>query len=226
MRALVAGLAADPPVDVGRDEAAEAARRELGRGVYGTGIGERLSELAGRASRRLADLVGGVAGHGDTAPWVAAVVVLAAVAAVGVGLWRFGPPARRRRARARDVAAANPVVDAAGHRRAAARAAEAGDWAVAVRERFRAVTRELEERGVLVPVPGRTAVEIAEDAAAVRPGLGSVLRPAAEALGAVAYSSRPAGPGDLQVVAVADDAVRAVRFDTAEAAPGVAAGVR
>ncbi len=210
-------LGADTPVDIGRDEAAEAARRELSRGVYGTGLGDRVAELVARLRGRLADLFDGFAGAGDAAPWVGAVVVLVAVAAVGLGLWRFGPPARRRRARARDVAAATPVVDAAGHRAAAARAAQGEDWGLAVRERFRAVTRELEERGVLVAVPGRTALEIADDAAAARPGLGPLLRPAADALGAVAYSSRPAGPADLQAVAAADDAVRAVRFDAATA---------
>lgn len=212
-------LATGTPVDIGRDEAAETARRELSRGVYQRGLGDRLGDWTADARRWVADLLDRLNGNGQAAPWLGALVVVAAVAAAAVSLWWFGPPARRRRARARDVDAATPVVDAAGHRAAAARAAGNGDWAAAVRERFRAVTRELEQRGLLDPVPGRTAVEIAEDAAVARPALGQVLRPAAAALGAVAYSSRPAGPADLQAVAVADEAVQGVRFD-APVAPG------
>jgi len=130
-------------------------------------------------------------------------------------VWRVGPPARRRRDRDRQVRAATPVLDAAGHRAAAVRAADDQDWAAAVRERFRAMTRELEERGVLDPVPGRTALEVATDATVAVPALGPVLRPAAEALGAVVYSTREATSADLAAVLAADDAVFAVRFGTA-----------
>ena len=159
------------------------------------------------------DFLDRVTGRGGGGGWVAAAVVLLAVAAVALGLWRLGPPARRRRDRDRAVLAATPVLDAAGHRAAAVRAADAHDWAVAVRERFRAVTRELEERGVLDPVPGRTAREIAADATAAVPALGAVLHPAAEALGDVVYSTRAATRADLAAVLAADDAVVAVRFD-------------
>jgi len=212
MRLPTQAFGTDAPVDLGRDEAGDAARRELSRGVYRSGLGDRLGDLVSGIRNRLLDLLDRVTGTGHAAPWVGAVVVLAAVAAVAFGLWRVGPPARRRRARDADIAAATPVVDAAGHRAAAARAAAAGDWAGAVRERFRALTRELEQRGVLMPVPGRTAVEIADDAASERPGLRDVLPAAADALGGVVYSSRPAGPADLAAVAAADDAVQALRF--------------
>ena len=39
-----------------------------------------------------------------------------------------------------------------------------GNWSAAIRHRLRAVARQLEESGVLNPVPGRTATELARDA--------------------------------------------------------------
>lgn len=207
-------IPADTPVDIGRDDAARAAAHELSRGVYQRGPGDVFADLLTRVGNALGRVVDRLTGPGGAGGWVASVVVVAlAVALVALGLWRLGPPARRSRERARGVQAATPVLDAAGHRAAAVRAAQAQDWAVAVRERFRAVTRELEQRGVLEPVPGRTALEIAADATAAVPPLGPVLRPAAESLGAVVYSTRAATSADLAAVLAADDAVAAVRFD-------------
>ena len=50
-----------------------------------------------------------------------------------------------------------------------------GNWAAAIRHRLRAVARQLEEDGVLNPVPGRTATELAADAGAAVPGLAGEL---------------------------------------------------
>lgn len=206
---------AGTPVDIGRDDAARAAARELSRGVYQRGPGAVLADLLARVQTTVGRFLDRITGLGGASGWVAAAVVVLAVALVALGLWRLGPPARRRRDRDRQVRAATPVLDAAGHRAAAVRAADDQDWAAAVRERFRAMTRELEERGVLDPVPGRTALEVATDATVAVPALGPVLRPAAEALGAVVYSTREATSADLAAVLAADDAVVAVRFGTA-----------
>lgn len=208
---------ADTPVDVGRDDAARAAAHELSRGVYRRGPGDVIGDLLHRVGGAVGRVLDRLTGQGGAGGWVASAVVVLAVALVALGLWRLGPPARRRRDRDRAVRAATPVLDAAGHRAAAIRAAGAQDWAAAVRERFRAVTRELEERGVLDPVPGRTAREIAADATAAVPALGPVLHPAAQALGDVVYSTRPATAEDLAAVLAADDAVVAVRFDAVPA---------
>ena len=53
---------------------------------------------------------------------------------------------------------------AAQHRATAEQYAAEGNWAAAIRHRLRAVARQLEETGVLDPVPGRTANELARDA--------------------------------------------------------------
>ena len=63
-------------------------------------------------------------------------------------------------------------LSAAQHRAIAEQFAAQGDWAAAIRHRLRAVARQLEETGVLNPVPGRTATELARDAGARAPEAG------------------------------------------------------
>jgi len=58
---------------------------------------------------------------------------------------------------------------AARHRRSAEQAAAAGQWAEAIRERFRAVISTLDERGLLPERPERTADEAARDAGEILP---------------------------------------------------------
>jgi hypothetical protein len=75
-------------------------------------------------------------------------------------------------------------------------------------ERFRTVTRELEERAVLVPQPGRTADEVASDAGAWLPGLAQQLRAGATLFDDVRYGDRPAEPGAAAALRELDNAVR------------------
>jgi hypothetical protein len=74
---------------------------------------------------------------------------------LAVVLTRVGPIARTKRERPLFEGARQ--LSAADHRSLADRAAAEGRFADAVRERLRAVVRELEARGVLDPRPGRTA---------------------------------------------------------------------
>ena len=101
-----------------------------------------------------------------------------------------------RRNAARDAAGGlgGTVRTAAEHRAEADRLATEGDWAEAVLERFRAVSRALEEDAVLVPQPGRTADEVAREAGAWLPGLSADLAAGAQLFDGVRYGGRPAGP--------------------------------
>ena len=92
---------------------------------------------------------------------------------VAVVLTRVGPLARSRRPAA--VFAGSAVLTADEHRAQAQAAAEQGRWAEAVRERLRAVVRELEARGALDPRPGRTAGEVARDGGAAVPDVAADL---------------------------------------------------
>jgi len=94
------------------------------------------------------------------------------------------------------------------HRGAARAAAERGDWQVASIEAMRAVARELEERHVLDPRPGRTADELAREAGVELPNARTALIEAATAFDAVAYGGRPGDRTSYDTVRRADDAVR------------------
>lgn len=102
------------------------------------------------------------------------------------------------RLRPRSSGAAAPLFEggrelrAADHRRRADEAASAGRWAEAVRERLRALVRELEARGVLDPRPGRTADEVASEAGAAVPDVAPDLRAAVRVFDEVWYGGREA----------------------------------
>ena len=81
---------------------------------------------------------------------------------------------------------------AAEHRARADAAAERADWHAAVIERYRALVRSLEERGLVDERPGRTADEAAAEGAAALPPAADLLRPAARAFDDVAYGGRAA----------------------------------
>ncbi|EUA24352.1 hypothetical protein I552_3326 [Mycobacterium xenopi 3993] len=80
-----------------------------------------------------------------------------------------------------------------------------GNWAAAIRHRLRAVARSLEEAGVLQPVPGRTANELARDAGACLPHLASEMSQAATAFNDVTYGERPGTPAAYRLVADLDE---------------------
>jgi hypothetical protein len=154
---------------------------------------------------RLGELFAGAGGmNGITA--ITIIVVVAVIIVIVVRL-RLGRTIRTVRARTGELFDA--VLTAAEHRAAAERAAAAGDYAEAVRERFRAVVRELEQRGVLDPRAGRTVDEVAFEAGRALPVLADDLRGAAVQFDDVWYGGRPAtAQGYRQLVSV-DDRVRA-----------------
>ena len=81
------------------------------------------------------------------------------------------------------------LVGAARHRRDAENAAAAGQWAEAIRERFRAVIATLDERGLLPERPERTADEAARDAGEILPRHQQPLSVAARAFDEVEYGA-------------------------------------
>lgn len=192
------------------DGARDAARDELSRQPYQDAKPSLLLRVVGRVARALADLVDGAAARvGDGA--LARVLLLAVVAAVAVAvLVRLGPLGRGERA-GRAVLGEGPARSAQDHRASAEQAAAAQRWAEAVRERLRAVVRELEARGVLDPRPGRTAVEVAGDAGAAVPALADDLGRAARVFDEVVYGGRPGTAEAYAVLVALDDRVRGAR---------------
>lgn len=190
-----APLLADPGEKITRAGARDAAHREVSRGVYHAhqpGLVRRFLERAADWLGNLLDHAAGVA-PGGAAGLVAILLLL--VGLVVLLLSRSGPLRGTGRRTVWD-AADGSVLGADDHRRAADGHAAAGRYAEAVRERMRAIARELESRGVLEPRPGRTAEEVAADAGHHLPDLAGDLRRAARIFDEVWYGGRPA-TGDL-----------------------------
>ena len=138
-----------------------------------------------------------------------ALVLLVVLAAVAVhrsgGLRRQGGGARA------GAVLGGRVRTAAEHRAQADRHAEAGDYRAAVVERFRAVARELQERALVSGQPGRTAHELAGEAAALLTELGPDLHAGAALFDAVRYGAAAASADDDAGLRRLDEQVRRAR---------------
>lgn len=196
------------PVDVGRDEARRLAEEELEKPAYQQhepSVFERwLDELAEFVARLLA-------GAGDTtvSGWFGVVIVVALLVLV-VALVRFRT-GRLERTRSRTAAALFEATDqatAAEQRAAARRYADAEQWAEAIRARMRAIALGLEERALLDRRPGRTALEVARDAAANLPGHADELRAAAGVFDDVWYGGHDATREAYDRITRIDERVR------------------
>ena len=200
------------PVRIGPEEAQRRAAEELAKAKYG-GTPQWLSDLADRADAAVSRLVelflrafDHRLGAGGGVNWGFVVAVLLLLAAVVLVVWRVGLP--RWRGRRRDAAVElDPTRAAADYRTTADQAAAAGDWAAAVRDRFRAVVRELEVRTILDVRPARTASEAAYRASRALPDCTEVLRAGAESFNAVVYGDRPATAETYRQMVALDDRV-------------------
>lgn len=201
---------ADPPnltvptIDIDRDAAHEAAQRELGKPIYPK------PSLTERLSAWLEDVLYRIFVEGSSVPggWFTLSVLLILLAVAVVVAIRI---ARRtmRTNRGTDYSLFDGQdLSAAEHRATAEQFAAAGNWAAAIRHRLRAVARQLEESGVLNPVPGRTATELARDAGLALPALRAELLRAANTFNDVTYGEQPATPADYRMVADLDDHLR------------------
>jgi hypothetical protein len=190
---------------VDRERAREAAERELRRQEYADAQPSPVVRLLGRLLREVGELLARAA---EAAPGgrLGLLALLALVALlVAVVLARVGPLARSARPPA--LFAGSATLSADEHRALAQSAAEQGRWADAVRERLRAVVRELEATGALDPRPGRTAGEVARDGGAAVPDVAADLARAAALFDEVWYGGRPADAGSYAVLVAVDERV-------------------
>ncbi len=127
----------------------------------------------------------------------ALIVVSALVVVAAVSLAVAGPVLRDRAARRGSVDVLGDDSRSAAELLASAEAhAAAGRWAPAVLDRFRALLRDLEERAILDPRPGRTADEGAREAGSRLPGCAVDLLAAARLFDDVCYGDVAPGPQD------------------------------
>jgi hypothetical protein len=209
---------------IGRDQARELARRELEKQIYHRDDPSVAERILGKINEWIDSLTRTVTGAGEGGAgggWIAlAVVVTLLVLVAGAVMWRLGA-VRGEAARTRALLDDEPLA-AADHREAAERNAAAGAWAEAIRERLRAIARDLEERVILEPRPGRTADELAAEAGAALPDVADDLAAAVRVFDDVWYGDRPGTEDGYARLARADERVRAARprpLDPAEPAP-------
>lgn len=197
------------PLDPSREVAREWARRELSDPAYARARPGWVTRFARWLLGRLQDLqVPDGLAPGRTLGLVLLLVLLAGV--IAVVLTRTGPLRRAGRAiRAGAVLDERRTADE--HRSLADEAAAAGRWTTAVRERFRAVARSLEERTVLDERAGRTALETATAAGLAMPAISADLSSAARLFDDVVYGGRPATAVHDEQLRRLDDRVAAAR---------------
>ena len=199
--ALARGLAFDDRPPIGRQEAADAARRELAHAIY-RNDSSWLDRLLIRILHWLAGASPDASGGAPSSPGIAGVAfLLLVVLLVTAVVWRGGR--LQRNAKRPEVLDFDRTMTADDHRARANELAAAGSWREAVRERLRAVVRELEQRGLLDERPGRTATEIATEAGAALPAVAADLGVATRTFADVWY-------GDREATAATDAAMRAV----------------
>jgi hypothetical protein len=206
---VAAELAALAPV--GRDEARRAAEQELSKGIYHANEPGPVERLVNRAITWISDLLDRAAASAPGGGLGLLIIAALVVALTVVVLWRTGPLRRGARGQA-------PVIELSGrlepeeHRRQADAYAAEGRYADAVRERMRAIVRELETRGVLEPRPGRTADEVAGEAGALVPAVAGDLRTATSVFDEVWFGGRQASARADAIVKHADEQVRRARL--------------
>lgn len=198
-------LLADVPITIDRDDARRAAAEELSRPEYQAaepGLAERILR---QIARWLGDVFNAASAAVPGGPLgllvlLAVLVLVAVVVRLRVGKFAHTTAAER-------AVFETTVRTAEDYRRAAEEALSAGDHEGAVRERFRALVRVLEERGVLDEMSGRTADEAAREAGARLPSVREELAGAAKLFDDVHYGDRPATADDHRRLAALDERV-------------------
>lgn len=215
---LLAAAGGAPPL-IHRGPARQLARHELARSMY------RLSwwERATRAIDRWLNSHLGSLAPQHLGWWaLVALIIVAVLIIAGILAWiRF--PRRSRRRREAAMLGDHPL-SAADHRHAAERLAAEGDYAGAIVERMRGLAVDLEARGILAPRAGRTASELASEAATALPGggdppaLATGLHQAARLFEDVRYGGRAGTSAGYEQVRDLDASIAATRAPHAASA--------
>lgn len=194
--ALLAAAPSAPPIT--RDGAQHAAQTELSKNGYHAHDPSAANRVLQWILHKIGNAFDAASRHAPgkgIGLLVIVVVVVAAVALVGATVGRV-----RRTATAARTVFGTEVVTARDHRERAQAYAAEEQWAQAVREWLRATARELEERAVLDPRPGRTASELCIEASAMLPAIADELRRSTSAFDAIWYGGRAASSDDEQLL--------------------------
>jgi hypothetical protein len=194
----------------GRDQAREAAAHELSKRAYQEAKPPWLQRLVDWLYGHLNDLLSRAAGSLPGGAW--GLVALVALLALGVVLLVVRLRPARQLGPGDALFGWDAERTAQDHRELAESLARRAAWADASQERFRAVVRELESRGVLDPRAGRTADEVAWEAGAVVPHVRDALVRGARMFDDLRYGEQPADQQTYAVFVALDDEVRTARL--------------
>ena len=196
---------------IDRDAAHEAAQRELSKPIYPKeSPTERLRDWINEFLDRLIDKGSAVPGG-----WFTIAVLLTVLAVAIIVAIRIARRTMKTNRKGDFQLFGAAELSAAEHRATAERFAAEGNWTSAIRHRLRAVARQLEDGGVLNTMPGRTANELARDAAKFLPELAFQLSDAAASFNDVAYGEWPGTEPAYRNIAELDERIRSQRFAAA-----------
>ncbi len=197
------------PIDIDRDDARDAAARELSDPAYAAGRPSLFEQAVRWIVEQLGRLLSSAADQSPGGYGGLVVIVVLVVVAVVAIRWRIGAVARTATAPAAPFdTGPRSAVD---HRRDADGFAARGEWVPAVRARLRAIVRGLEERDLLDGRPGRTAHEAAAEAGSALPACAADLRAAADLFDDVWYGGAPATAETAARMRAVDEAVGRAR---------------
>lgn len=174
-----------------REGARRAAHDELSKGKYQAAKPSLVQQLVDKLVNLLSDNLDRVSNATPGGIWGLVGLAVLLVAVIIIVRWRTGPLSRSARI-GDPFADFAPALHPDEHRRLADEYASTGRYADAIRERMRAIVRDLEERAVLEPRLGRTADEVAYDAGGVLADAATDLGRAARTFDDVWYGARPA----------------------------------
>lgn len=207
MSPLAHALTALPDLP-GPDDARRLAEEELSRHVYEAAQ----PNLIDRIALAIADFLSSLTLRGVGVSWspivvIIVIVLLAALIAAGLILWGRPKLAHRQSQPSALLFGEDDRRSAAELRADADSHAASGRWEQAIADRFRALARALDERDILDPVPGVTAIGLADVAAEFFPAHGDALRRAAARFDDVRYLRRPGTAETYAEVTRVDDDV-------------------
>ncbi len=191
-----------PAIDIDREAAHEAAQRELAKPIYPrASLSDRIAEWFNDLMYRMVNAGAELPGGWFTIVLLGILALAAMTVAVRIARRTMGSPDDRQ-------FYGGGTLSAAEHRARAEQAAIRADWTTAIKQRLRAIGRQLEQDGALNPVPGRTAGELANETGRVLPGFAAEIASAAAIFDDVAYGERPGAEPDYRMIAELDDRVR------------------
>ncbi|QFY06411.1 DUF4129 domain-containing protein [Nonomuraea phyllanthi] len=206
----------DTPIS--REEGARRAADELLKPAYENE--SLIDQLYRRVTQFLGDLLDTASGGGSAGGVIAAVVIVLIILALIVLVsWHLRRTTRRNAAVLGGLFGERAMT-AAEHRTAAEGLAAEGRWSEAIRERLRAIARDLEERALIDGMPGRTADELAAEAALSLPGFATRLAGAARSFDDVTYGGVPGTREAYETMSTLDDQLREARPVPLAAVPG------